>query len=57
MSLDLRMSAMLFVTNTIMLLVGFLIGDEAHHEAAEVAEERTFDQHAQSAMWVARRSL
>ena len=57
MSLDLRMSVMLFVTNTIMLLVGFLIGDEAHHEASDIAEERTFDQHVQSALWVARRSL
>lgn len=57
MSLDLRMSLMLFVTNTLMLWIGALIGDEAHHEAADVAEERTFDQHVQSAMWVARRSL
>lgn len=57
MTLDLKMSVMLFVTNTLMLMVGFLIGDEAHHEAADIAEEHTFDQHVQSAMWVARRSL
>ena len=57
MSLDIRMSAMLFVTNVIMLLVGFMIGDEARHDADDIVAERSFDQHVQSALWVARRSL
>lgn len=48
---------MLFITNVVMLFVGFLVGDEYHHEAAEVADEAGWDRHVQQALWVARRSL
>lgn len=55
--LDMNLLALLFLVSIIMLFVGFMIGDEHHHECSDVAEERSFDEHVQSALWVARRTL
>jgi hypothetical protein len=55
--IDTTVALVLLISNVIMLFVGFMIGDEAHHDEVDILEEDSFDRHAQSAMWVARRSL
>ena len=52
---DIQFAAMIVVTNVIMLLVGFLIGDEAHHEAEDIQSETSFSKHVQQALWISRR--
>ena len=47
-------TAILAVTNILMLWVGFALGDDAHHEVEEIDMEQEWRKHVDSACWVAR---
>jgi len=49
-------AALLAFTNILALWVGFALGDDAHHEVADIADEATFDRHVQQALYAARRT-
>ena len=51
---DITWTAILAVTNLLMLWIGFYLGDEAHHEVEEIDMEQEWRKHVDSACWVAR---
>jgi hypothetical protein len=48
---------MLFGSMIAMLIIGYLLGSEDADRAEELAEEREWHRHVQSALFVARRTL
>lgn len=54
--MDTWTAALIVASSILMLFVGFMLGDEAHHEETEVADERDFHRHVQQALFVARRT-
>ena len=47
---------MMVISNILALFIGFMLGDEHHHETVEIADENEFTHHVQQAMWVSRRT-
>jgi hypothetical protein len=47
---------LLVAANIACLLIGFMLGDEHHHEVADIADDSSWDRHVQQALYVSRRT-